>query len=103
MEVPGAVPVYCETPMSAPHSDYRYSTEPEEAAREDGWMRVNIAFYAFAEPRAGLVAVRAETPIDSPQGPYDYTIRDAVEARGFGWSSGAIAFYAVDPHAFERV
>lgn len=96
--VPGAVAVYCETPISAPHSDYRFSTEPEAAAREDGWMRLVIAFYAFDEPAPGRVAIHTETPIGSPAGPYGYDTRDEIDARGFGWASSGVAFYAVDPH-----
>jgi len=88
--------------MSAPHSDYRYSTEPEAAARKDGWRQRNVAFHAFAEPRPGLVAVYAETPAASPSGPYAYSTRDAIDARGYGWQSRAVAFYAVDPRTLTR-
>lgn len=99
--MPGTVPVFCETPASAPHSDCRFSTRPEAEVLAEGWMRLDLAFYAYGSRRPGTVPVALESPFGSERGPFGLGVRSAAEARGYGWDQLGTAFWAIEPAAVE--
>lgn len=86
---PGTVPVYRETPIQNPGSQFHLSTRTADDAGALGWQQ-QLAFYAYATQMPGTVPVYRE----EANGVFYFSTQTPTESVAFGFGNLGVAFYA---------
>lgn len=96
---PGTVPIYKETLVSSPGSQFHFWHRTDQEARSFGWMQTEIAFHAFAWQAPGTVPVYREYVAGSSY--YHFSTHSAAEAAQAGFQQADTAFFAYPPDALK--